>query len=67
MSWINGGINDGTKKRYDSNWYNNRKFIVVEISDLEDVELFENLIHKKGIHYDYRGISENGNNIFIIF
>lgn len=55
------------KDKYKTNWYYNREFIVIEIPNAKDIDFMQELLHTKGIHFDYRGLNENGNNIIIIF
>lgn len=56
-----------SKERYISNWYENRQFAVIEVPCAEDMDFIQELFVSKGIHYDYRALSETGNHVLIIF
>ena len=55
------------KERYETSWYGDREFAVMEIPYAEDMDFFQKLMQNKGIHYDYRALSENGNHVLIVF
>ena len=56
-----------SKEKYASSWYGDRQFAVMEIPYAEDIDFFIELLHSKGIHYDYRSLSDNGNHVLLIF
>lgn len=55
------------KEKYKTSWYQNRNFVVVEIPFVEDIDFIQEIFNKKNIKYDYRGLSDNNNNVFILF
>lgn len=55
------------KEKYATHWYDNRPFAVIEIPYAEDVDFVTELMTKNNIHYDYRSLSENGNNVIVVF
>lgn len=56
-----------TKEDYNSGFYGDRDYIVVEIPYADDANVFQKLLCDRGIHYDYRVNRENGRNVYIIF